>query len=108
MKKLITLLMIVLLLAGCSGRKSDKEKPAVKPDTTISKPDEQDPYKRYYGTWRTSAVEYDGTRFSMEQIEALGGKEQCDVIFVIAENGIIHGYSFYDGNTVEISWSKKI
>jgi len=106
MKKLIILLMIVLLLVGCSGKKSDTKPAYPSPTTPSEKPAEKDLYEKFYGTWRTCAAEFNGTRFSMEQIEALGGKEQCDIIFVISKDGIIYAYSFYGSQHEEIPWTK--
>lgn len=108
MKKLLTLLMVALILAGCSGKKSDTKPTDSLPETPLVKPAEKDPYEKFYGTWRTSAVEIEGTRFSMEQVEALGGKEQCDVIFVISKDSIVYGYGFYGDQHEEMSWSETV
>ena len=74
MKKLIALLMIVLLLAGCSGRKSNDSPITAKPEQPAVKPAAEDPSEKYYGTWRSSAVYTNDVRFDMEQITALGGE----------------------------------
>ena len=68
MKKLIALLMIVLLLAGCSGRKSNDSPITAKPEQPAVKPAAEDPSEKYYGTWRSSAVYTNDVRFDMEQI----------------------------------------
>lgn len=108
MKKLLTLLMVMLLLAGCSGKKNEAKPANPLPTTPSVKPAEKDPYEKFYGTWRTSAVEIEETRFSMEQVEALGGKDQCDVIFVISKDGTIYGYGFYGDQFEEMSWSETV
>ena len=46
MKKLITLLMIVLLLAGCSGRKGDDSPTAATPKQPAVKPAAEDPSEK--------------------------------------------------------------
>lgn len=103
MKKLMIVIMVALMLAGCSGKnKSD----------TAAKTDEKepvtvrDPLEKYYGTWRTSAVSISGTRFTVDQIEAMGEKESVDVIFIIRQDGTISCYSALNGFEGEVAWKK--
>ena len=105
MKKLITLLMVLLLIAGCSGKKDTESKPESSYTPTL-KQAETDPYEKYYGTWRTSSVEVNGSRFDMDQIEALGEKETVDALFIFNKNGTLLGYKFSDQNLNSFSWSK--
>ena len=106
MKRLITVLMMMILLAGCSGKKSEMKPAAPVPGVPSAKPADSDPYEKFYGTWRTRGLEIDGTRFNMEQLETLGYKEQCDLIFVLAKDGVVHGYVFYGDIHQELTWSK--
>ena len=106
MKRLITVLMIMILLAGCSGKKNEMKPAAPVPGVPSAKPADSDPYEKFYGTWRTSALEINGTRFNMEQLETLGYKEQCDLIFVLAKDGVGHRYVFYGDTHQEFTWSK--
>ena len=104
MKKLITLLMIVLLLAGCSGRKSNDSPITAKPEQPAVKPAAEDPSEKYYGTWRSSAVYTNDVRFDMEQITALGG-EAFDLIFIINRDGKVVAYSSYYNQIEEVTWT---
>lgn len=105
MKKLIVLLMIMFLLAGCSGKKSDNSLPA-KPESTETMTSINDPLEKFYGTWRTSAIYTSNVRFDMEQIEALGEGKTFDMIFVINENGKLIAYSSYYDQFEEQEWIK--
>ena len=105
MKRLITLLMIMLLLAGCSGKKNNEQSSTSIPEETSIKPVSDDPLAEFYGTWRTSAIYTNGARFDMEQIEALGGSDSFDAIFIINKDGNVIAYSPYYGQTEE-EWVK--
>lgn len=90
MKKLITTLMIMMLiLTGCSNKNSSKEN---KKEETV-----QDKSNSIYGTYRTSGVSVKDQKFTLEQIIALAGDEsyvnEIDMIFVFNENGILYVYS---------------
>lgn len=106
MKKTITLLMIVLLLAGCSGRKTSEQPPVPKSESTIAKPSAKDPIDRFCGTWRTSAIYANGARFEMEQIKALDEDGSLDMIFVINKDGKVVAYSSYYDQIEEEEWTK--
>lgn len=103
MKKLIALLMIIFLLAGCSGRKSNDSPTAATPEQPAVKPAAEDPSEKYYGTWRSSAIYTNNVRFDMEQITALGG-EAFDLIFIISKDGKVVAYSSYYDQTEEVTW----
>ena len=105
MKKLLSLLMIVLLLAGCSGRKDNDSSPAAKPEPAAVKPVTKDPNEKLYGTWRTSGIYTNGVRFDMEQVAALGG-DSFDLIFVISEDNKVIAYSSYYDQIEEETWAK--
>ena len=104
MKKLTALLMIVLLLAGCSGRKSSDSPTTATPKQPAVKPVAEDPSEKYYGTWRSSAVYTNDVRFDMEQITALGG-EAFDLIFIISRDGKVVAYSSYYDQIEEVTWA---
>lgn len=104
MKKLITLLMIVALLAGCSGKKETHAKEEPKKEETESV-ESFDLAKDICGTWRTCAVSVKDVRFSADQIEAMGGKDSIDVIFVINKDGKLYIYTAYDDSINEVTWS---
>ena len=105
MKKLITLLMVLLLIAGCSGKKDTQSKPESSYAPTI-KPEETDPYEKYYGTWTTSSVSVDGTKFTKEQLDALGDGKEADIILVFNKDGTMTGYDFYSENIQYFNYSK--
>ncbi len=104
MKKLLTLLMIVLLLAGCSGRKSDDSSPAAKPEPAAVKPAAKDPSEKYYGAWRTSGIYTNGARFDMEQVAAMG-EDSLDLIFIFSKDGKAVAYSSYYDQVEEATWT---
>lgn len=105
MKKILGLMIVIsmLMLAGCSGRhvpseNSDK-KEETKTETAVT--EKTDTNDDLYGTWRTCAISAKGVRFTMEQVEALGNKDAVDIILVISKDGSVYGYSFYEGNELD-------
>lgn len=105
MKKLITLLTVILLLAGCSGKKEAPVKEEVK--TEEKEPvsiESEETNETVYGTWRTCAVSIKDARFTMEQIEAMGEKDSVDAIFVLNEDGTIYAYEAYGEARFESVW----
>lgn len=106
MKKLIALLMIILFLVGCSSKKQEPKPASTTTDIPTIKPVESDPYEKIYGTWRTSAITTNGAKFDMEQIEALGGGNTFDMIFILNKDETFVAYSGYYNQTEEGEWSK--
>ena len=101
MKKLITLLMVLLLIAGCSGKKDTQSKSESTYTLT-----EKDPYEKYYGTWATSSVSVDGAKFTKEQLDALSSGKEADIILVFNKDGTMTGYDFYSKNLQYFNYSK--
>ena len=106
MKRLIAVLMIMILLAGCSDKKNEMKPAAPIPGVPSAKPADSDSYAKFYGTWKTSGVDLEGQRFTMEQLDALGLKEQANLIFVIAKDGNVYGYAYYNDVYNEFTWEK--
>ena len=108
MKKLSAILIAMFLLVGCSGKKDSETSIAPRPESTepaAIKPVTNDPLEQFYGTWRTSAIFGNGARFDMEQIEALGERDNFDMILVINKDGTVAAYSpQYD--QAEEEWTK--
>ncbi len=105
MKKITAIVMLMMLiLAGCSGKDktASEKKEQTKTETVTEK---KDVGNDIYGTWRTCAISVNGVRFTMDQIEALGNKDAIDMIFVINEDGSIYGYSFYEGNELDETYT---
>ena len=91
-KKLMIVILIILILTGCSGKKETKE--------TVT---EKDPLAVYYGTWRTSGVYTDGTLYTIEQLRVLDADDAVDFIIILNEKGT---GSFYIASTGE--WKEGI
>ncbi len=103
MKKILTVILVLLMLAGCS--KKDK------PDTTAKQEEKEpvavkDPFEDICGTWRTSGISLNGVKFTMEQIEVTGEKDSVDFLFIFQQDGGLIGYSAKNGYEGKISWSK--
>ena len=103
MKKILVVVMVLFMLAGCSGKN--------KPDTAV-KTEEKEPVavkdslEDIYGTWRTSAILINGAKFTIDQIETMGEKDSIDILLVIKENGKISCYSAQNGFEGEVAWKK--
>ena len=106
MKKLITFIIVIILLAGCSGKKNDDSSSVTKPELTAVKPVTKDPFEEFYGTWRTSAIYANGARFNREQLQAMGGLDTFDLIFVFNKDGSVAAYSAYYNQIETEEWTK--
>ncbi|MCR4632544.1 MAG: hypothetical protein K5648_00285 [Erysipelotrichaceae bacterium] len=107
MKKLFTLLAVLLLLAGCSAKKETAVKEETKEETkteSASPAAVNDPLPDLYGTWRTAAVSVNGARFTMDQIIAMGEKGSVDAILVLREDGTLSIYIANDGSRYGSTW----
>lgn len=99
------LLMVVFLLAGCSGKKETAVKEEIKAgEKEPVSIESEETNEAVYGTWRTCAVSIKDARFTMEQIEAMGEKDSVDAIFVLNENGTIYAYEAYGDARFESVW----
>lgn len=107
MKKLLMLITVLLLLAGCSAKKETVLKEETKNETkteSLSPVTVNDPLQELYGTWRTSGVSVNGARFTMEQIIAMGGKKEVDAILILREDGTLSIYIAGDDARHESVW----
>ncbi len=95
-KKLLTVMMLgMLMLAGCSEAKSAKNE-----QNTV----EKDPYEAFYGTWRTSGIYSDGTRYTIEQLRIYDADDAVDFIMIINEKGTGYIYVPTTEEKLEVIW----
>lgn len=107
MKKLLMLMTVLLLLAGCSAKKETVLREETKTETeteSLSPVTVNGPLQELYGTWRTSGVSVNGARFTMEQIIAMGGKKEVDAILILREDGTLSIYIAGDDARHESVW----
>lgn len=105
MKRLIAVLMITILLAGCSGKKNEMKPAEPIPGLPSAKPADSDPYEIFYGTWRTSGIYVNESEFNIDQLKALGAQEKdYDMIVVFGEDGFFAGYVANSGATGTGTW----
>ncbi len=94
---------VLLMLAGCSGKgESDLPVKTEEKEATAAK----DSLKDIYGTWRTAALLINGSRFTMDQIEAMGEKDSADILLVIRREGTVSCYSAQNGFEGEVTWEE--
>ena len=81
MKKIIVFVLCLLLLGACSTSGSSSRKA------------EKDPLEYLYGTWKLSKVNYNGSDYSVEELEAMDNNSLSEIYLVLKEGGAAYAYS---------------
>lgn len=104
MKKIFRILVVIIILgmvASCMGGNKKKEEKKTETHYVVV---QSDPNEKYFGTWIVTAIETEGSRYSVEELKVMGIDEFAGYYIILKEGGSTILYDSITGKSTTGNW----